>query len=165
MIVPILFLIVMATFSTKKFGLFSQQRVGRNAKLFLMYKIRTMTGDHEGTDIATLNRSRITSFGKILRSTNLDELPQLFNVLRGEMSLVGPRPPIPSEVDQYETWQRRRLSMKPGLTCIWQVSGRNDIDFKTWMKMDLAYIDKWSIWLDLKLLFLTIPTVLFGTGR
>ncbi len=108
---------------------------------------------------------RITMIGHILRKTSLDELPQLMNVLRGEMSLVGPRPPIPEEVEQYQLWQRRRLSMKPGITCIWQVSGRNKTSFEEWMNMDLEYIDNWSLGLDFKLLLLTVKEVLVGSGR
>jgi lipopolysaccharide/colanic/teichoic acid biosynthesis glycosyltransferase len=108
---------------------------------------------------------RITPVGKFLRRTSLDELPQLINILKGEMSLVGPRPPIPQEVKKYESWQRRRLSMKPGLPCIWQVSGRNSITFADWMQMDLQYIDNWSLWLDVKILALTAKAVIFGSGR
>ncbi|MFO7762020.1 MAG: sugar transferase [Thermodesulfobacteriota bacterium] len=96
---------------------------------------------------------------------SLDELPQLFNVLKNEMSLVGPRPPLPEEVDLYQPWYRRRLSMKPGLTCIWQVTNRNDTRFEVWMQQDLEYIDNWSLILDLKLLLQTIPVILRGTGR
>jgi lipopolysaccharide/colanic/teichoic acid biosynthesis glycosyltransferase len=107
---------------------------------------------------------RVTWLGRILRRFSLDELPQLWNVLRGDMSLVGPRPPIPEEVAQYQRWQRRRLAMKPGLTCLWQISGRNDIDFERWMQLDLEYIDSWSPMLDLKILLKTIPVVLSGKG-
>ena len=107
---------------------------------------------------------RVTRVGRLLRKASLDELPQLINVLRGEMSFVGPRPPIPEEVEKYEGWQRRRLSMKPGITGLWQVSGRNRIDFDQWMKLDLEYIDNWSLWLDFKILLKTIPVVLFGKG-
>ena len=107
---------------------------------------------------------RVTPFGRFLRKTSLDELPQLWNVLMGDMSLVGPRPPIPSEVQHYDPWQRRRLSMKPGLTCLWQIGGRNKIGFDQWMKLDLQYIDNWSLWLDLKILARTVPVVLTGLG-
>ena len=111
------------------------------------------------------NDPRLTLVGRWLRTTSIDELPQLLNVFKGEMSLVGPRPPIPSEVEQYKAWQRRRLSMRPGITGYWQVNGRNDItDFDEWMRLDLEYIDKWSLWLDTKMLLRTIPTVLLGIG-
>src|SRR5207247_2876317 len=101
---------------------------------------------------------------RFLRRTSIDEFPQFWNVLKGEMSLVGPRPPIPSEVQHYDPWHRRRLSMKPGLTCLWQIRGRNRIGFDQWMKLDLQYIDHWSLWLDLKILARTIPVVLSGFG-
>ena len=98
---------------------------------------------------------RVTPFGRFMRKFSIDELPQLLNVLKGDMSLVGPRPPLPAEVTMYQSWQRRRLSMKPGLTCIWQVSGRSRIDFDRWMEMDLEYFDKFSLWLDFRILFRT----------
>jgi lipopolysaccharide/colanic/teichoic acid biosynthesis glycosyltransferase len=107
---------------------------------------------------------RITRVGAWLRRTSLDELPQLINVLKGDLSLVGPRPPLPSEVNLYKRWQRRRLSVKPGITCIWQISGRNNINFDEWMNLDLNYIDHWSLALDLKILIRTIPAVLSGRG-
>ena len=108
---------------------------------------------------------RITSIVKILRKTGLDELPQLFNVLKGEMSLIGPRPPLQSETRKYERWQLRRLSVKPGITCSWQIiPDRNNIKFENWMKLDLAYIDNWSPRLDFMLLLKTVRTVIFGTG-
>ena len=107
---------------------------------------------------------RVTEIGALIRRLSIDELPQLINVLRGEMSLVGPRPPLASEVALYDRWHLRRLSMKPGITCIWQVSGRNEIDFETWMRLDLQYIDNWSLHLDLELLARTVPVVLRGTG-
>jgi lipopolysaccharide/colanic/teichoic acid biosynthesis glycosyltransferase len=99
-----------------------------------------------------------------MRRFSLDELPQLWNVLRGDMSLVGPRPPVPEEVEQYKWWHRRRLSVKPGLTCLWQVFGRNEIDFESWMELDLRYINQWSLALDLKILLKTIPAVLMARG-
>jgi exopolysaccharide biosynthesis polyprenyl glycosylphosphotransferase len=157
---------------------FKQERCGLNGRRFQLYKFRTMIEDAEalketvnaqnemtGPVFKITDDPRITSLGRILRKLSLDEFPQIINVLKGEMSLVGPRPPIPSEVEEYEPWQRRRLSMKPGITCIWQVSERNGIDFGEWMKMDLRYIDKWSLWLDLKLLLQTIPTILMATGK
>jgi lipopolysaccharide/colanic/teichoic acid biosynthesis glycosyltransferase len=108
---------------------------------------------------------RVTRFGSILRRTSLDELPQLINVIKGEMSLVGPRPPVPAEVRKYQLWQHRRLSMKPGLTCIWQVSGRNSVSFDQWMKMDLEYIDNWSLLLDVKILLKTVREVVVFSGQ
>ena len=107
---------------------------------------------------------RVTPVGRWLRKLSLDELPQLINVMRGEMSFVGPRPPLPHEVEQYLMWQRRRLSMPPGLTGLWQIGGRNRVDFETWMRLDLAYIDNWSLGLDLKILAKTVPAVLSGAG-
>jgi exopolysaccharide biosynthesis polyprenyl glycosylphosphotransferase len=157
--------------------LFRQTRCGRNGRLFTLYKFRTMSPDAEerraeiehlnemdGPVFKAKNDPRVTRFGRFLRKFSLDELPQLWNVLLGDMSLVGPRPPIPDEVARYERWQRRRLAMKPGLTCLWQVSGRNELDFEQWMKLDLAYIDNWSPWLDLKILVRTVPVVLSGKG-
>ncbi len=111
------------------------------------------------------NDPRITPVGKFIRKYSIDELPQLYNVLRGEMSLVGPRPALPDEVSRFAPWQRRKLAVKPGVTCTWQVSGRNEIAFDDWMKLDLEYIDNWSLWLDTKILARTIRTALKGTGH
>ncbi|MFH0977352.1 MAG: sugar transferase [Spirochaetota bacterium] len=159
---------------------FKQERLGLNGRKFYLYKFRTMVPNAEklidkykhlneadGPAFKIQNDPRIIPIiGKILRKTSLDELPQLINIMRGEMSLVGPRPPIPSEVEQYDVWQRRRLSMKPGLTCIWQIAPkRNDIDFNQWMEMDLDYIDNWSLKLDIKIFFTTFKVVLAGHGR
>jgi exopolysaccharide biosynthesis polyprenyl glycosylphosphotransferase len=158
--------------------LFKQRRIGLNGRMFTLYKFRTMIEDaHARRDeVAHLNEMngpafkakddpRVTPVGRWLRRFSLDEIPQLWNVLKGDMSLVGPRPPIPEEVASYHRWHRRRLSMKPGLTCLWQISGRNDIaDFDRWMKLDLQYIDNWSPSLDLKILLRTIPAVLSGKG-
>ncbi|HWN41413.1 MAG TPA: sugar transferase, partial [Thermoanaerobaculia bacterium] len=157
--------------------LFRQTRCGLNGRFFTLYKFRTMVEGAEDRrrELLHLNEMkgpvfklrsdpRVTWLGRILRRFSLDELPQLWNVLRGDMSLVGPRPPIPEEVAQYQRWQRRRLAMKPGLTCLWQISGRNNIDFERWMQLDLEYIDSWSPMLDLKILLKTIPVVLSGKG-
>jgi exopolysaccharide biosynthesis polyprenyl glycosylphosphotransferase len=156
---------------------FGQIRSGLNGRTFRLLKFRSMVPDAEkrlaelrsqnemsGPVFKITRDPRITRVGRILRKTSMDELPQFFNVFLGHMSIVGPRPPLPSEVVQYQRWQRRRLSVRPGITCIWQVSGRNEIDFDTWMKLDLAYIDQWSLWLDLKIFFRTIPVVLLGRG-
>jgi exopolysaccharide biosynthesis polyprenyl glycosylphosphotransferase len=156
---------------------FRQQRVGLRGRRFTFYKFRSMVPDAEArrAELVHLNEMdgpvfkikrdpRITPVGRILRKYSLDELPQMWNVLKGDMSLVGPRPPIPSEVESYEGWQRRRFSVKPGLTCLWQVSGRNEVGFKRWMEMDLEYIDTWSLALDLKILLKTVPVVVTGRG-
>jgi exopolysaccharide biosynthesis polyprenyl glycosylphosphotransferase len=157
---------------------FRQERVGLNGRRFQCLKFRTMVVNAEALRDQLMNQNevsgpvfkikmdpRVTKFGRILRKTSLDELPQFFNVFHGDMSVVGPRPPIPAEVKQYERWQNRRLSMKPGITCIWQVSGRNEIDFKKWMEMDLHYIDNWSLKLDLIIILKTIKVMFEGTGH
>ena len=157
--------------------LYRQRRIGLHGREFVLYKFRSMyvDADKRLKELQHLNEMsgpvfkiakdpRVTRIGRFIRKTSLDELPQLLNVLKGDMSLVGPRPPIPHEVDQYKRWQHRRLSMKPGITCIWQVNGRNRIGFEDWMKLDLQYIDNWSLGLDFKILFKTIPVVLLGYG-
>ena len=157
--------------------LFRQTRCGLNGRFFTLYKFRTMVEGAEdrrreqlhlnemnGPVFKLRSDPRVTAFGRFLRRFSLDELPQLWNVLRGDMSLVGPRPPIPEEVAKYQRWQRRRLAMKPGLTCLWQVSGRNNLDFDRWMQLDLEYIDSWTPMLDFKILLKTIPAVLSGKG-
>jgi len=157
--------------------LYRQERCGIHGRRFVLLKFRTMVegADQRNEEVAHLNvmdgpvfkapyDPRVTRLGWFLRRSSLDELPQLLNVLKGEMSLVGPRPPIPREVERYEPWQRRRLAMKPGITCLWQVSGRSELDWATWMELDLAYIDHWSLWLDLKILALTMPAVFSGRG-
>ena len=156
---------------------FRQVRCGLYGRPFEMLKLRTMVADAEArrAELLELNEMdgpvfkmkedpRITPVGRILRRFSIDELPQLWNVLRGDMSLVGPRPPIPAEVHDYETTDRRRLSMRPGITCLWQVSGRNEIGFDDWVKLDLEYIDSWSLGQDLRILARTVPAVLKGTG-
>ena len=108
---------------------------------------------------------RVTRLGRFLRRSSLDELPQVWNVLRGHMSLVGPRPPLPCEVEAYDAWQRRRLSMKPGITGLWQIAGRREPEFDKWVEMDLEYIDHWSPWLDVKIILRTVPALLRAQGR
>ncbi|HKI83372.1 MAG TPA: sugar transferase, partial [Candidatus Krumholzibacteria bacterium] len=157
--------------------LFRQTRCGLHGRRFTLYKFRTMIegaedrqqellhlNEMDGPVFKLRDDPRVTRLGRFLRKFSLDEIPQLWNVLRGDMSLVGPRPPIPEEVARYQRWQRRRLAMKPGLTCLWQISGRNHIDFERWMRLDLEYIDSWSPMLDMKILLKTIPVVLSGRG-
>ncbi len=156
---------------------FRQRRVGLHGRPFFMLKFRSMVAGAEALQAALRGRNeptgpvfkirddpRVTPVGRFLRKHSLDELPQFINVLWGEMSVVGPRPPLPSEVAQYEPWQRRRLSVRPGLTCLWQVGGRNHIGFRQWMYLDLRYIDHWSLRRDLSLVLRTIPVVLHGQG-
>jgi exopolysaccharide biosynthesis polyprenyl glycosylphosphotransferase len=157
--------------------LFRQRRVGLNGHEFFLYKFRSMQVDAEARLAALRARNelsgpvfkmtrdpRVTRTGQFIRRASLDEFPQFWNVLRGEMSVVGPRPPLPDEVKQYQRWQRRRLSMKPGITCTWQVSGRNEIDFDQWMRLDLHYIDNWSLWQDMEICLRTVPAVLSARG-
>jgi exopolysaccharide biosynthesis polyprenyl glycosylphosphotransferase len=158
--------------------MFRQTRVGLHGRLFEVLKFRTMVDGAEaqleelleqneirGHAFKVTNDPRVTSVGRWLRRTSLDELPQLWNVVRGEMSLVGPRPPLPSEVAGYDIWHRRRLSMKPGMTGLWQIRARREADFDRWVETDLEYIDTWSFWLDLKIMLRTIPAVLSREGR
>jgi exopolysaccharide biosynthesis polyprenyl glycosylphosphotransferase len=157
--------------------LFAQQRCSLRGRRFWMYKFRTMVNDAEalrggldahnemeGPVFKIRHDPRITAVGRFLRRYSIDELPQLFNVLKGDMSLVGPRPPIPSEVADYESWHRRRLSMRTGLTGLWQTAGRNTLPFDDWMKLDLEYIDNWSLALDFKILLRTPVAIVRGTG-
>ncbi len=174
---PFLLLIVIGIrLDSRGPAIFRQQRCGLNGRLFNFYKFRSMCEDAEARkadyvhlsqrELATKipNDPRLTPLGRYLRRFSLDELPQLINILKGDMSLVGPRPAIPSEVAKYQVWQRRRLRMRPGLTCLWALNGRDTVDFETWMKMDMQYIDNWSLGLDWKILFRTIPQVLLGKG-
>ena len=174
----ILLIILVVKYTSEGPVLFKQTRVGLNGRHFTLYKFRSMCRNAEerkgevahmnemdGPVFKTANDPRVTNIGSFLRRMSLDEIPQLYNVLIGDMSIVGPRPPLPEEVQQYQRWHRRRLSMKPGLTCLWQVGGRNKInDFKKWMELDLKYIDNWSLKLDLKIFFKTIFVVLAGRG-
>jgi len=153
--------------------------VGQNKKLINSYKFRTMVinadeikeklmdqNEMQGAVFKIKDDPRITPIGKLLRKYSLDELPQLFSVLKGDLSLVGPRPPLQSELPYFGNWQRRKLSVKPGITCLWQIKGRNEItDFNDWVKLDLEYIDNWSLWLDFKILLKTFWVVIKGTGR
>jgi exopolysaccharide biosynthesis polyprenyl glycosylphosphotransferase len=158
--------------------LFRQVRIGEHGRPFAVVKFRTMIPDAEellgdledrneirGAAFKVTDDPRVTPTGRILRALSLDELPQLWNVLRGEMSLVGPRPPLPREVDEYDVWHRRRLSMKPGITGLWQVAARREPEFDRWVRMDLDYIDRWSLWLDMKIILRTIPAVISQQGR
>jgi len=158
--------------------IYRQLRVGLHGRTFQLLKFRTMRPDAEreieqlmllnevqGKAFKITDDPRLTRTGRVLRRTSLDELPQLWNVLRGEMSLVGPRPPLPIEVEGYDVWHRRRLSMKPGMTGLWQVSARRDPDFDRWVERDLEYIDRWSLWLDLKIIARTVPAVVNQQGR
>lgn len=152
--------------------------IGRGGRPFRGYKFRTMVvnadelklqlgemNEMKGPVFKMENDPRITSIGRFLRKHSIDELPQLWSVLKGDMSLVGPRPAGPHEWVDYEPWQRRKLSVTPGITCLWQVSGRNKIsDFDEWVRLDLEYIDNWSLWLDFKILCRTVRAVLSGTG-
>ena len=157
--------------TTRGKPIFRQVRLGQCGRPFRMYKFRTMTLDaesrqrhvanhHSGPIFKNRTDPRVTALGYILRVNSIDELPQLLNVLLGQMSLVGPRPPVPREVAQYAAWQRRRLSVKPGLTCLWQVSGRSEIGFEDWVRMDLWYVRHQGLWTDLKLLARTPWSVL-----
>lgn len=157
--------------------LFKHNRVGLCGRKFVLYKFRTMYQGAQkqlakAAPIDKMEESAfkdkklqyITPLGRILRKFSIDEFPQLFNVFSGHMSLIGPRPCVPDEVNQYKTWQRRRFSMRPGLSCLWQINGRNKIGHEDWMKLDLEYLDNWSHWLDFKILIKTVPVVLFGSG-
>jgi len=157
--------------------IYRQKRVGKDAREFTFLKFRGMVADAEsqleqlrslneagGAMFKIRNDPRITRVGRVIRKLSLDELPQLWNVLRGDMSLVGPRPPLPAEVETYEAWQRGRLSVFPGMTGLWQVTGRNSLDFHTMVRLDLEYIERWSVWLDAQILLLTLPAVLSTNG-
>ena len=157
-------------------AIFRQERCGLNGRRFTFYKFRSMCDNAEelkasvmhmnqkSTAFKISNDPRLTGLGRVLRKFSIDEWPQLWNVLKGDMSLVGPRPAVPEEVEVYQQWQRLRLRMRPGLTCLWAVSGRDTLDFDTWMKLDMQNIDTWSLALDWKIILRTIPRVLIGRG-
>lgn len=172
---PILIIVgILIKFESKGPIVFTQKRVGKDGKEFDMYKLRSMVVNAEeikeklkeqnemsGPMFKIKDDPRITRIGKFIRKTSIDELPQLVNVLKGDMSLVGPRPSLPNEVKEFESWMLKRLSVKPGLTCYWQVMGRNSVGFEEWMKLDIKYIDERSFMLDLRLIFKTF-FLLFG---
>ena len=179
LLAPLLALIALVVWITSGRPIFYRwQAVGLGGRPFTGYKFRTMVRDAERLKAALLAHNemrgpvfkmkddpRITPIGRVLRKSSLDELPQLWSVLKGDMSLVGPRPPLQSEWVHFQDWQRRKLSVKPGITCLWQVSGRSDItDFDEWVRLDLEYIDRWSLWLDFKILLQTVPAMLLGRG-
>jgi lipopolysaccharide/colanic/teichoic acid biosynthesis glycosyltransferase len=156
---------------------FAQERVGKNGRRFKLFKLRTMVdgahlfhddmrflNDVDGPVLKIRNDPRLHALGKLLRRSSIDELPNLINVLRGEMSIVGPRPPLPSEVADYDDFARRRLTVKPGVTCLWQISGRSNVPFEDWMKLDNEYIDTWSPLSDLAIVAKTVPVVIRGEG-
>ncbi|HZL73585.1 MAG TPA: sugar transferase [Planctomycetota bacterium] len=168
---------LLVAFTSAGGALFRQQRVGMNGRRFTLYKFRTMVAGAErqrpgmeamneldGPAFKMRGDPRVTWIGRILRKTSLDELPQLWNVLKGDMSLVGPRPLPEYEVEKFQPWHRRRMSMRPGITCLWQIGGRNELRFDEWMKLDLKYIDQWSLWLDFSILARTLPAVVRGRG-
>ena len=175
---PVLVIVgVLVKLTSKGPVIYKQVRCGLFGRTFTLYKVRSMydgaedvlweikhLNEMDGPVFKMRNDPRITPLGRFLRKSSIDEWPQFWNVLKGDMSLVGPRAPLPQEVHEYTRWQRRRLSVKPGITCLWQISGRNEIDFHEWMKLDLQYIDNWSLMLDFKILLRTFPVVLFGRG-
>ena len=172
-------LIILIKVSSKGPAFFKWHVMGKDGKPFTGYKFRTMivNADHLTANLLESNEMsgpvfkmtddpRITKAGKYLRRYSLDELPQIWSVFKGDMSFVGPRPVFPREWEKYEVWHKRKLSVTPGMTCLWQVNGRNEIhEFDDWVKLDLEYIDNWSLWLDFKILLKTIPAVLKGTGQ
>jgi exopolysaccharide biosynthesis polyprenyl glycosylphosphotransferase len=176
-----LFLIIAGLIKLESRGpvFFKQERIGLRGRKFILFKFRTMAvnaeqlleklkeqNEMDGPTFKMKDDPRITRVGRFLRKTGLDEFPQLFNVIAGEMSLIGPRPPLESEVKQYKRWQLRRLSVKPGITCTWQISpNRNDVKFEKWMQLDLNYIDNWSLTEDIKLFFKTISSMFLASGR
>ena len=178
LLTPLLLVIAVLVKTTSRGPmLFRQPRVGLHGRVFWMLKFRSMVSNAEelkakllafneqsGPVFKLTRDPRVTAVGRFIRKHSLDELPQLVNVLRGDMTIVGPRPPVPSEVARYEAWQRRRLSVRPGLTCVWQVSGRNQISFEEWMYLDMRYIDHWTLAEDIRLILRTVPVVVTGRG-
>jgi exopolysaccharide biosynthesis polyprenyl glycosylphosphotransferase len=174
---PIALVALLIRATSKGPALFRQVRCGLNGRRFTFYKFRSMVdgaeemldevahlNERDGPVFKIANDPRLTAIGRYLRRYSIDEWPQFWNVLRGDMSFVGPRPAVPSEVEHYKIWQRRRLRMRPGLTCLWALQGRDKVDFERWMRLDLEYIDTWSLTLDFKILMQSIPRVLAGEG-
>ena len=176
---PLLLGLAIAVRSDGGPAIYSQRRVGKNGKRFRIYKFRSMCvnadspemlaklaamNEMDGPAFKIKNDPRITKVGRFIRRTSMDELPQLFNIFVGDMTIVGPRPPLESEVRQYTEYQMQRLQVKQGLTCYWQCSGRNNINFDEWVELDLKYIRERNLWTDIKILFRTIPAVLSGDG-
>jgi exopolysaccharide biosynthesis polyprenyl glycosylphosphotransferase len=177
LLAPVLLIVaLLIRFTSQGPIIFCQERLGLSGRRFTVYKFRSMVIDAEArkaslehlnqkqTCFKIANDPRMTGIGRWLRKFSLDELPQLWNVVRGDMSIVGPRPAVPNEVDKYQRWQRRRLRMRPGLTCLWALKGRDALDFETWMRMDMEYIDSWSLGLDWMIMLRTIPQVILGKG-
>lgn len=177
-LLPLLLIISIAVkLNSEGPAIYKQKRAGKDRKSFTIYKFRSMCEDADrqrnnlqeqnecdGPVFKILRDPRVTEVGKFLRKTSLDELPQLFNIVKGDMSIVGPRPPLLDEVQQYTPHQMHRLDVKPGLTCYWQISGRSDIGFEKWVQLDLQYIEERSIYTDLKIILKTVPAVLLGRG-
>lgn len=177
-LLPLLIVVaVLIWFEDRGPVIYTQKRVGKNGKEFVMYKFRSMCldADQKLKDLQQFNEKdgpvfkmtddpRVTKIGRIIRKFSIDELPQLFNILKGEMSLVGPRPPLPNEVKQYSSYQMHRLDVTPGLTCYWQISGRSNVNFEKWVELDMKYINERSLWTDLKIILKTVPAVLSGYG-
>ena len=174
---PLAFFVLLVRLTSRGPAIFKQERCGLNGRRFAFYKLRSMCQDAEArkAELAALNERdgpvfkiskdpRLTPIGRYLRRFSIDEWPQLWNVLKGDMSFVGPRPAVPEEVEHYQGWQRLRLRMKPGLTCLWVLEGRDHLDFETWMRLDMQYLDNWSLLLDLKILLRSFPRVLLGRG-
>jgi lipopolysaccharide/colanic/teichoic acid biosynthesis glycosyltransferase len=174
---PMLLLGLLIRLSSRGPAIFRQIRCGLNGRRFVCYKFRSMVenaedlkaqlihlNEKDGPAFKMASDPRLTPLGRFLRRFSIDEWPQVWNILKGDMSFVGPRPAVPEEVDQYKAWQRRRLRMRPGLTCLWAVRGRDEVSFDTWMKLDMEYIDNWSLWLDLRILLQSVPRVLAGRG-
>jgi lipopolysaccharide/colanic/teichoic acid biosynthesis glycosyltransferase len=178
-LLPILVVLALLVRATSRGPiLYSSRYIGERGRAFTGYKFRTMVSNADdlkagmahlnhmkGPAFKIRNDPRVTSVGRLLRKYSLDELPQLWNVLKGDMSLVGPRPPLPEEFERFAPWQRGKLSVRPGITCFWQINGRSEIsDFDEWARLDLTYIERWSLWTDLKILLKTVPAVLRGHG-